>query len=211
VRTVDFELRDLASAYAEIFAGSGLNCRVVTEDRTDGYLGSLLLESAPATVAANNLVWGGPTHNASRVERTLDMTSFANDIQVIGSPAAGSTQRPVQNVTDATSITNYGAYEDVMTYSDITQQAYLTVLANQAIALRKVPKQIANFTPQADPGSPNALNPFTDFERGYLINVYAGAALRGGFSGQQRIWGFDIDLDDDGVERVTSIQTGPDA
>jgi hypothetical protein len=208
--TVDFEWRDIAAAITEICQGTGLNVYVEPQDTTDGYLGVITIADSPTSVAANKLVWGGPTHNASRVERTEDMTGLANDLHLFG-VASGQGTRPIAARTDSGSITTYGRYEDVMSFGDITQQGYLDALADKAIALRKSPRILAKFTPQPDPGSPNALNPFTDFKLGYLVDVYAGPKLRGGFSGQQRIWGFDIDLDDNAVERVSAIYTGADA
>jgi hypothetical protein len=209
-RTVTYEFRDVASAILELCEGTGINFYVQPQDTTDGYLGVLIQQGAISNVAANKLVWGGPTHNVRRVERTEDMAQLANDIRVLGTPAVGSA-RPVANRTSAGSITTYGRRESVRTYGDITVQGYINSLADREIALRDSPRVLAKFTPQPDVSSANALNPWQDFNLGYLVEVFAGAALRGGLSGQQRIWGWDIDLDDNAVERISAIYTGADA
>lgn len=210
VRTVEYEFRDVASAILELCEGTGINFFVTPQDTTDGYLGVFTLQGAISTMAVNKLVWGGPTHNARKVERTEDMSQLANDIRVLGAPAGGIA-RPVANRTAAGSITTYGRRESVRTYGDITVQGYIDSLADREIALRDSPRVLAKFTPQPDPNTPNALNPWQDFNLGYLIEVFAGAALRGGMSGTQRIWGWDIDLDDNAIERVSAIYTGADA
>jgi hypothetical protein len=210
-RTVDYEWQNVAAAMNELFEGSGLNAYVVPEDRVDGYLGYIVLQGAVSTTAAKKLVWGAATHTAAKAERLQDMTDFANDLRVMGAPAAGAGARPIAARTDPTSITDYGRYEDVMTFGDISVQGYIDNLADQAIALRKAPKVTARFSPQADPASSNPLNPFTDFLLGDQVEVYAGAKLRGGFSGTQRLWGFDLELDDNAVERMPSVYVGPDA
>lgn len=206
--TVEWEYGFVAPSFEELCNASGMTWHVVPEDRTDGYLGKLKLQDAIATKAAIPLGWGAPPHNVGTIRRHEDLEPLANDLRVFG---AAEEPRAVAARTDATSITTYGRVEDIDVYSDLTIQAFVDKLADVAIALRKNPRLLVEWTPQADPRNPDVeLTPWEDFDLGYLVDVAAGTRLRGGLTGTQRIWGFDLELNDDAVERVSRIYTGND-
>lgn len=209
-RTVDFEYRKVADAILELCQATGINFYVLPEDRTDGYLGQIVLQGNLSSTSLKKLAWGAPPHNVRRIERVEDMQGFANDFREIGSQLSVP-PRPSSLRSDATSITNYGRYEDVEVRSDITLQAFLDGLADRNIALRKVPRTLVKSVPQPDASALSGVSPWVDFDLGWQISVAAGKALRGGFTGTQRVWGWDLDIDDNAVERISAVYTGPDA
>jgi hypothetical protein len=50
-----------------------------------------------------------------------------------------------------------------------------------------------------------------DFDIGDLISVNAGSIIRGGFSGAQRVYGYTVNFDEDGVLDMGEIMTSADA
>ena len=81
--------------------------------------------------------------------------------------------------------------------------------------IRAVPRTMVYLTPvresddmQLPPGvSPIAVG---DFDIGDLISVNIGAEARVASSGTQRIYGYTIDIDDDGVEQLGELAVSPD-
>lgn len=175
-------------------------------------LGNLFFESVdslPSDPIALPLAWGAPPHNVASIERLQDMDSFANDVTIYGGAA---TARPRSGVGDLASQAAYGTYEAGDVYPDLTLQSYIDGLADAELVTRARPKEIVSWTPQIDQrNEATLLAPFDDFNLGTLFNVSAGPRLRGGFEGVQRCWGFDLDIDDDAIERVSAIYTGPDS
>jgi hypothetical protein len=68
--------------------------------------------------------------------------------------------------------------------------------------MRAAPQRLASVTPE--PGY------FPTFRVGDLIHVAAGARLNGGFSGDQRVYEFEVETDVRGVDTVTDLLTSAD-
>lgn len=69
--------------------------------------------------------------------------------------------------------------------------------------LRAVPRNLVHVTPTRGAGFPL-------FDIGDLIGVEAGAQIRGGFSGAQRVYGYTISWTEDGPCELSEIQTSSD-
>lgn len=140
---------------------------------------------------------------ASRVE---DGSALANVIVGAGGTQANDAKLYTAEKTDTASIMTYRRSEALATYSDITEADYLDDLADQHLALRKQPKYSHSYLPL--PGK--AAEPFVDWYLGDTARSRAHADLRGGWDGVQRVFGFSLDLDDDGVETVSGVTLGID-
>lgn len=68
--------------------------------------------------------------------------------------------------------------------------------------LRAEPRHLVHITPARGVG-------IGEFDIGDLVTVNAGAYLRGGFSGAQRIYEYTMNWDVNGTEEITELQTSP--
>ena len=145
-------------------------------------------------------------HNVASARRILDMDDICNKLWMYLGPKI-DIQHWRGNITghDATSTAKYGVYMDIHIYDsgqenasrDLFQQLWATELA-----LRKVPAELLYVTPQAG----RAPEPFDDYGIGDLVTVNLGTVFGPAVSGGvQRVYGFDVDLDVDGVERVSEL------
>jgi hypothetical protein len=203
---IDYEYRSVASALSELADGGYLDIDVVPVDRTDGYHAQLNTYAALGT-ARENVVLGhgrGP-NNCTAMTRTEDANTIANVLHYFGAQKTGDA-RVRALVSDATSRTKLGDYEDHDTANDIVVQAFIDKLAAESLAHRKVPRQLVSTQPK-----PNTVSPWDDFYLGDSFTVMASTKMRGGFIGTQRCHGWDIDIDEEGTETVSNIYTTPDA
>ncbi|HVL53945.1 MAG TPA: hypothetical protein VM344_06755, partial [Vitreimonas sp.] len=173
-------------------------------------LGYLRVASTFPDTATLPFSWDAPPHNIQAIERTEDMEAIANHLTVYGADIEAA-PRPSAAGTDATSVTTFGAYEDIAVYSDITLQPHLNRLRDSHLAARRLPRELVMWTPQPSVQNAETTLYSWDFTLGALVTVTAGPRLRGGFTGIQRVWGYDLAISDESVERVTRIYTGPDA
>lgn len=151
--------------------------------------------------------WKQEPATASDVQRVEDAAQLANAIVAVGGTTANDAKIYTAERTDSGSITAYDRQEAVVTYSDVSDADYLEDLADEHLAARKQPKYVHTMTPL--PGM--APEPFTQWFLGDTVRSRAHAALRGGFSGTQRVYGFVVDLDDEAGERVTAVKVGLDS
>jgi hypothetical protein len=81
--------------------------------------------------------------------------------------------------------------------------------------LRSIPRTLVHITPvrisqfdQLPPGvTPVQVG---DFDIGDLVTVTAGSIVRGGFTGAQRVYGYTVSWDEDGVVELGELQTSAD-
>jgi hypothetical protein len=144
--------------------------------------------------------WGIGRKNVQTIRNFKDRGKLVNYAYGFGADSA--LQGPI---SDATSISRYRRRETVETMSDVNA-AMVTPLITEEISFRKQPRQLVQIVPRV------ALDwqPFVDFDRGDMVTVLAGPRLRGGFTGMQRLTGFDLELDDDAVERVSTLYVSPE-
>jgi hypothetical protein len=158
--------------------------------------------------------WDMPPHNLKSVDRQVDGEELANVVTAIGTPqdqtvALTSTQSAPGSIAD------FGRYESVDTLGDVVDQAYLDAQAQSEVQVAQSPRSIVQATPS--PTDVTTLGqrgrvprPFLDFDLGDTVTVQASKRLRGGFVEQQRVYGFTLTVDPNGVEYVSSIVTSSD-
>ncbi len=205
-RTIDYEYRTVGAAIVELTETGGLDVFETWIDEETGYLSQINTAARKGSSRPDvRLGWKhAAVNNCTRMTRSEDGGMLANALYTFGAAKAGEA-RPRAAVGDGPSQTSYGYYEDVEVYSDIQIKAFVDALAAESLLYRKRPKELVHAFPE-----PGAVQPFQDFDLGDTFSVYAGKEHRGGFSGTQRCYGFDIDLDDEGVETLSAIHTTPE-
>lgn len=207
--------RSIVYAYRQVFDAIG-----ELSTSFDGFDLDLVLNDDAATLSSSNLAtlnflarkgstkpdatfsWGGPGHNVNRVERLLNMDKLANVVTLLGATNTGGDQI-LSSRSDASSIGAYGRYEALEAFSEITTQTYLDALSSDLLALAANRRELVQFVPT--PGRSPA--PFDDFDLGDTVPVFIGDRLRGGLAGYQRVYGYDLVLDEQGRELVNGVYT----
>lgn len=206
VRTVKYERRTVYSAIYELASAfNGFDYRLTPLDSETGIHGRLdFLARLGTNRPEAAFGWDMPPHNVKRVERKMDMERVANTILALGATNTGGGGIERLN-EDAISTTQFGRYEDIEVFSDITIQSFLDALATDAINFRARRRELVQFVPQ--PGTKP--EPFVDFDIGDTVPVYIGERLRGGALGLQRVYGFDLVIDSEGRELVNGVYVAP--
>jgi hypothetical protein len=178
-------------------------------DRTDGILAAMSAGPIRGATLANVIMsYAAPGHTAFAFDRSVSMDNFANSIFLYG----GSTSGHLANVSDSTSQTTFHTYEDVSVLTDVSDSTLIDALANEQLAFRKDPRDLITMLPTPE----KAPLPWRDYFLGDVIQVYASIGkdqtyptTRQAISGAQRVYGITIDVDDDGVERVSGVDLSP--
>jgi hypothetical protein len=96
--------------------------------------------------------------------------------------------------------------------SDVKDANLVDALGAEQLALRKAPRDLLTVLPTPE----KAPLPFRDYFLGDVIQVYASVGAdqtypttRQSISGSQRVYGLTIDIDDEGVERVSGVDLSP--
>lgn len=76
--------------------------------------------------------------------------------------------------------------------------------------LRLAPRELVTLTPAAEGDNFFQFQPFTDFNLGDIVTVNV-ENLGPSIAAQQRLYGFDVAVDDLGIEKVTQLVTSADA
>jgi hypothetical protein len=111
------------------------------------------------------------------------------------------------NITghNGASTAKYGVYMDIHIYDSGQENAdrdLFQVLWQAELDQRALPLELLYVTPQTG----LAPDPFDDYSIGDLVKVNLGDVFGPAVANQtQRIYGFDVDLDTDGVERVSEL------
>lgn len=198
-RTVSYQYHEIGGALAELASAfNGFDLYFQPVDRADGVLARFhafarLGRNQPGVVFG----WGVGPNNVREISRLRDGQATTNDLLALG--AEGITHRPER-------IPPIGPYlEAVSSYSDVTNPEYLEALAQEELRFRARPREIVRIVPQAG----RAPQPWTHVMLGDTVEVYAGARLRGGFAGVMRVYGWNVELSDDGVEQVPEYLASP--
>lgn len=208
-RTADFSYLDVASAIAQLTgAFQGFDIELVPLDRKDGHLQTLNIKARKGAYRPQAIfAWGLPPHNVNSVNRLNDAEQYANSVLLLGAPPPVDGALPISaSATDADP-TETRVFRVMESYPDITNTSYLTALAQEEVAFRRIAREMVGFTPQ--PG--RAPEPFTEYDTGDTVPIYVGTRLRGGFQGIVRVYGFDIELSNEGEERVTALLLSPES
>lgn len=200
-RTVSYDMKPLSEACFELASSfNGFDMYLEPVDREDGILGRLhcyarLGLTQPDAVFA----WGLAPNNCRRIQRLGDGGIVVTHLFGLGA----------NNIHSSAVDPNPGPLllEGFENYSEIQNQALLDALIAEELGFRKVPRELVEITPS--PG--RAPEPFVHYHLGDLVFVYCGPRLRGGFQGLQRIYGYSIEISEEGTETVSQIVTGPEA
>lgn len=182
----------------------GFDLKLDYLDQTDGVLARInCLSSRGTNKPAAVFNWGAGKNNCSRIRRLQQGQQLANSGFAWGGEPGGASQIHTVEENSA-SITAYRRRRAVRQHPEITAQTFLDAILDDDIAWRKSPRESVEVFPVKD----LAPDPWTDFDLGDTITVNVGADLRGGFTGLQRVYGWEIEMGD--VEKVTKILTKPD-
>lgn len=154
--------------------------------------------------------WGMSPNNVRKIERMDDGATLANALTGLGWTPEGATQPLTSTASTPDSVTAYGRYEAVDQFGDITNQTFLDQLLSEEAALRADGRELVTITPNAGDDERPVPRPWRDFDLGDTVQVWAGEALRGGFHGLQRVYGFGLTLGDDGTATLDQLATSPD-
>lgn len=146
--------------------------------------------------------------NCISAGRSRDGTRTANRVEATG-------QYGIGRADDVQSQGSNGLFEANESLSDVVETNTLIAFANAEVAVRKNPWQVVKFTPRSviadDVVAHGVPQPFADYAVGDVVyaTINRGPRLQIGINNPQpvRIYGFDVDITDDGVEKVSSIQT----
>ena len=127
--------------------------------------------------------------------------------------SAGSENLAAYAALQTTSQTRWGGvYMDIQIYEDgadaNTYRRMFHSLWTTECKLRVNPSEMLFVTPAAGLGS--VYRPFIDYDRGDIVTINIGSALGNAASANQRIYGFDVEIDADGVERTSELVVSPD-
>lgn len=205
-RTVSYSRRLVAECGIELASSfNGFDFALEPLDRTDGTLARL---HCYARLGGTNddgaFGWDIEPNNIVRVERLQNMEQFVTFLLGLGATAQAGGSLTAQ-ASSASAIAQFGRFEAIDTFSDILTQSFLDALVADELAFRVLRRELVQFVPQPNPELGTTPRPWDDFGLGDLVPVAAGARLRGGFSGYQRIYGYDLVLDDDGREFVNGV------
>jgi hypothetical protein len=147
--------------------------------------------------------------NCVQVSRSRDGTRTQNRVETVG-------QYGVGRADDLASQNVNRLHEFQQSLSEVVDPNILTAYAQSQVAVLKNPWQIISFTPRPitsedQTGVPGVPRPFEDFVVGDIIytRISRGSIQIGTDGNPQpiRVYGFNLSIDDNGVERLTSLQT----
>lgn len=147
------------------------------------------------------------SHSVASARRIVDMDDICNKLWYYLGPKLDIQhwRGAIQNPSDEDSIIKYGVYMDIHIYDSGQENAERDLfrqLRTTELALRSTPQELLNVTPQTGVAS----EPFDAYGIGDLVVVNLGTAFGPAVEGGvQRVYGFDVDLDADGVERVSEL------
>jgi hypothetical protein len=154
--------------------------------------------------------YAGGDNSAIAFSRTRSMEDAANSVLAYGKSAKqyGLVFR------DEGSDDIYNLLESIEVWPDVpssrANHALIRYLALAELALRAAPKDLVTIVPTPDSGP----NPFTHYNLGDVIGIEAGQSafdeMREAITGNQRLYGFSVVLDEDfgetTVDFITSAQ-----
>ena len=159
-----------------------------------------------------NAVFGyhwGPANVAS-LEESTDATQLVNDAFAVSQYGTG-------NYSDKGSMSQYGLFQEQVQITDISaiSDTILNAFALVEVLTKKSPLRLWTFDQMPYVPNGSALQPFgVDFDVGdfcYLVSDYylkipgTGAGIAGKMP--IRIFGYEVQISDEGAETVTNIQT----
>lgn len=138
-----------------------------------------------------------------RWRRLVDASELANDLDVFyGTRPAKAKTWPRQTFSDSASVTTFGRWEDTRVFEG-AKLGQAQSIGTLELALRKNPRETVAITPLPE----RSPLPFLEWFIGDTITVATDASTGQALSGLQRVYGFTLEIDDDGFETITDIST----
>jgi hypothetical protein len=201
--TAQYEQEYLGRALMEVTDMGVVDVNMIPVDRTDGILVQANALSHMGIDVSGDVAFQYSTgnHQAKNWARHLDMSTVANQITNFN-----GTKKKFSFQEDTDSQDLYGVYEDCRVLTDIVHQDFLDALTTGELAERKSARENVAVLPMPT----TSAEPFRYWGLGDLVTVECSDDARQAVSGVQRIYGFTLDIDDDGVERVSELRVTPD-
>lgn len=142
--------------------------------------------------------WG--PDNSTDVIRSSSAEEMGNDWYVVG---PSSTAR----MTDSASVSTYGLHQKVINITEADEPSILPIIAAAELAVNKDPRVIIQFTPRPPSDENDFPSAFEDYnirDKVYLSARRDNATID---SLPVRIWGFTLDINENNIEKVSSMQT----
>lgn len=150
-----------------------------------------------------------PPHNVATVRDARDSSKMANRINAVGKNSRGMAQ-------DVNSMTTYGMFEETISLGDVVDPpppapSILATYAGAEVVFRMQPDRNITFTPFPYDGTARIPMVFEDYDLGDIVYLTAEhGVLKVGNAGSRqamRIFGFTIDIDEQGNEKISSLTT----
>ena len=203
-RSVKWEFKMLRPAIAEL--GGTANGFDFVEEPIDTEVGDFVRVSCLTAAGKDNadllFAWKLGPHNVSGADRIEDPSTMANAIIGIGGEGMGGSKIVTAEQEEASSLALRIRREATVTYSDVTEPAFLDALV---LEHRRVRAHGGRSQYTLVPAAGIAPEPWTHFWLGDTVSNYAHDSLRGGWTGVQRIYGVELDIDDDAGEVLAGV------
>lgn len=145
--------------------------------------------------------WGNK--NIEKLGRQFDPSVMVNRVTALGKFGGGLAE-------DIESQQKYQLFEEMPQLSDVVDPNVLLGYAGGEVLLRNKPRVLYSFQPFPYSGSKKVPQPFDDYDIGDKISFTAVKPPRIDIRGQAvRIYGMNIDITDEGNEKVTALQISP--
>lgn len=148
------------------------------------------------------MAWDKPGRNLTGIDRMEDGTLRANVLNLFRANSL-----PVGQIADAASYIKYGRYFDSQTFPAEYPISALAALAAETLLNRKV----RNTTIRIDPAPEVSPVPFAAYFIGDTLPLAASRRLRKPLTATARVYTLPIDIDDNSVEHVNSVEFSADS
>jgi hypothetical protein len=173
--------------------------------RTDsGRSGIIHLEPVVGSAKPETIFeYGSGRVNIHDYRWITSMEGVVNLLYSVSPDFTDTTVYPVLTSADAASQTARGVREEVL-QSTLTDNALRQALLDEHIAVRAEPRTIFEIKPAHDDGTGRVPAPFEEYDVGDTITTRIREA-NGNIilTGDVRVWGFEVDLSEEGLEGVT--------
>lgn len=145
--------------------------------------------------------WGNK--NIKSLGRQFDPSTMVNRMTALGKYGGGFAE-------DVENQKKFQLFEEMPQLSDVVDPNVLLGYAGGEVLLRKQPRVLYSFTPFPYSGSKRVPQPFDDYDIGDIVSFTAVKPPRVDIRGQAvRIYGMNIDISDEGNEKVNALQISP--
>jgi hypothetical protein len=139
--------------------------------------------------------------NVLAVSRSIDASQMQNRVLAIGKYSS-------YVADDTGSQDTYGVFQSVSSLTDVSNDTILQAFASAELTVNRYPRQLWTFTPA--PLSANSMSSFVPFDHFDIGDVVKLSVDRGRVQCADqsvRVFAFDIEVDDDGNEKIGQLQT----